>query len=166
MLEIGKIERIEAQIGYIFTDKKKLVQAFTTKSYAKEKNDKSIVCESQDSYRTQGDAILKNILVELVKKNGYKTPQEITDAKKALENEVKLAEIFSSFNISSDYFLMGKGETISERLRAETFESLICAMSLDMTLKSGTEISNKEIRDYISKWFEPYITKKEKIQKN
>ncbi|MGB9175246.1 MAG: hypothetical protein WCB46_00735 [Methanoregula sp.] len=160
MLEIRKIEQIEKKIDYDFKDKNKLVQAFTTKSYAKEKYDKKIVCESQESYRTQGDAILKTILIELVKKNGYETPKEITDAKKELEEKVKLAEIFSFFNIPQDCFLLGKGETVSRHLQAETFESLICAMSIDITSKSDEETANNRIRDYVSKWFEPHIQKK------
>jgi len=157
MLEIGKIERIERQIDYIFTDKNKLVQVFTTKSYAKEQKDLGKDCKSQEEYRTQGDSILKNILIELLKKNGYKTPQEISEAKSDLENGVKLAEIFSSFNISSDYWLKGRGERVSIPLRAETFESLICAIFLDISSTSGEELANKQIRNYISKWFEQFI---------
>jgi ribonuclease III len=163
--EIEKIKLIENRIGYVFKDKSNLVQAFVTKSYAKEKKDKGIVCMSQESYRTYGDVILKRILVELVKKNGYETPQEITDAKKELENQVKLAEIFSSFNIPPDHFLLGNGETVSRRLRAETFEALICAMFLDITSKSDEKIANSQLQDYISKWFEPHICQKNKINK-
>jgi len=157
MLELGKIERIETQIGYIFTDKNKLGQAFTTKSYAKEQNDLGIDCKSQEEYRTQGDSILKNVLVALLKKNGYKTPKEISEAKSDLENGVKLAEIFSSFNIPPDHYLKGRGERVSIPLRAETFESLICAIFLDISSISGEELANKQIRNYISKWFEPHI---------
>jgi hypothetical protein len=72
---------------------------------------------------------------------------------------VKLAEIFSSFNIPVDNFLMGKGEKVSLRLRSETFESLICAIFLDISTTFGEEIANKEIRKDISKWFEPFIPK-------
>ena len=116
-----------------------------------------IDCKSQEEYRTQGDSILKNVLIELLKKNGYKTPQEISEAKSDFENGVKLAEIFSSFNIPSDHWLKGRGERVSIPFRAETFESLICAIFLDISSTSGVEIANKEIRNYISKWFEPFI---------
>jgi ribonuclease III len=87
MLEIGKIERIETQIGFIFTDKNKLVQVFTTKSYAKEQNDLGINCKSQEEYRTQGDSILKNVLIELLKKMDTKLHKKFLKQKATLRME-------------------------------------------------------------------------------
>ena len=58
-MEIDKIKEIETRIGYSFTNRDILVQAVTTKSYAKEENDHKRPCKSQENFRTRGDAILK-----------------------------------------------------------------------------------------------------------
>jgi hypothetical protein len=81
VMDMDKIKGIENRIGYSFTDRDKLARAFTTKSFAKEETDHGRTCESQEGYRTRGDAILKQVLIEILTKNGYKTPQQITDAK-------------------------------------------------------------------------------------
>jgi dsRNA-specific ribonuclease len=161
MLDPEKIERIEKQIGYSFDDKNKLVQAFTTKSYvkeAKEQNNSDKDCKSQEEYRTLGDAILKQFLIVLLKKNGCNTPKEITEAKIKLEKGEKQAEIFSSFNIPFDHFQTGGGEKETTTLQAETFKSLICAIYDDISSKSDKESANTEISEYISKWYKQHIT--------
>jgi hypothetical protein len=60
-------------------------------------NDHHRLCKSQEEFRTHGDSILKEILIGLLKEHGFKTPQQITEAKSQLENKVKQYEIFSSF---------------------------------------------------------------------
>jgi ribonuclease-3 len=156
-MEISKIEEIESKIGYVFEDKEKLVQAFTTKSYAKELKDKGRFCESQESYRTLGDAILKMALIELLIKNKYSTPEQITTEKSKLERKENQAKIFLDFKIPFDYFQKAGTEPESIPLLAETFESLISSMFFDIGAKSKFENAYAGIRMYIFKWFQPYI---------
>ena len=156
-MDTDKLKEIEKQIGYSFNNRDRLVQAFTTKSYAKEENDHKRPCKSQEEYRTHGDAILKEVLIELLKEHGLKTPQHITEAKAQLECGAKLAEIFSSFQIPADCFQKRTGEPISLPLCAETFESLICAMYLDISSTTNEGNAKKEIKMYIATLFEPHI---------
>jgi ribonuclease-3 len=90
-------EFIERKLGYAFTDKSLIDQAFTTKSYAKESKDVDQPRESQESLRTIGDAILKKILIELLLEKGYSTPQQITEKKATLESESNLALLFKNW---------------------------------------------------------------------
>lgn len=149
-----KIEYIEKQIGYDFFEKNLLIQTFSTKSYAKEQKDLGKECASQEEFRTQGDALLKQFLIELLKKKGYKTPQQITEEKMRIENGENQATVFSSFNIPSEYFLMGNGEMMNRKLCAETFESLIYAIHQDISLCFGEGYADTEIKQFISKWFD------------
>ena len=156
-MEIDKIKEIETRIGYSFTNKDILIQAITTKSFAKEENDHKRPCKSQEDFRTHGDAILKEVLIDLLKEYGYETPQQITETKSQLENGVKLAEIFSAFKILPDHFQKRSGEGISLPLCAETFESLIYAIYFDMSTTTNEGNAKKEIKRYITRLFEPHI---------
>jgi ribonuclease-3 len=158
-MDFERIREIERLVEHTFTNKDLLVQALTTKSYAKEENDVNRLCKSQEAFRTHGDAILKEVLIDLLKEHNFNTQEQITDAKKQLENRVKLHEIFSSFKIPFEYFQKRKGEDESVPLYAETFESLIFAVYLDMIITTDVDSARTEIRKYIAKLFEPHIAK-------
>ena len=68
------IDRITKIIGYSFYNSKLLEQALTRRGYAKEMEDKETPCEHQLKFTTLGDAVLKVILVELLKDQGLLTP--------------------------------------------------------------------------------------------
>ena len=106
-----KLQSVEKALDYKFKNKSRLIQAFTTKSHAKEKKDEKISVESQDSLRTLGDAILKNTLIEILINLGLSTPKDITEKKKNLESREHLAIIFKNMKIPFACFKKGGGET-------------------------------------------------------
>jgi dsRNA-specific ribonuclease len=80
---------LELNMGYIFIEKDILNRALTTNGYVnefKQQNPNSPPIQSQDAFRTLGDAILKLILVDyLIKNKGYNKRGEITEEKKQAE---------------------------------------------------------------------------------
>jgi dsRNA-specific ribonuclease len=151
-----EIKFLEIALGYSFTDKERLIQAFTTKSYAKEKTEKKIheksPCESQDSLRTLGDAILKFALIEILLDLGLSTPKEITEAKANLESGEHLALIFKKMKIPFACFNKGNGEVESETLFTETLEAAVAGIYMD--LKDVDEREKlEELEEIIKIWF-------------
>ena len=146
-------DSIRHGIEYSFHDFSLLNQALTTKSYAKERSEKGIPCESQQSLRTLGDAILKEIIIELLIEQGYSTPKDITDIKKNLESQKRLAILFENLDINSDYVKKGTGEIESNRLFAETMEAIIAAMYFDIKNHNQKISAKDELKKYIANWF-------------
>lgn len=142
------------KIEYSFHDSSLINQAFTTKSYAKEMNEKGTPCESQQSLCTLGDAILKKIIIELLIEQGYATPKDITEIKKDLESHKRLAMLFENLDLNFEYVRKGTGERKSTRLFAETMEAIIAAMYLDIKKHNQTVSANEEVKKYIAYWYE------------
>jgi dsRNA-specific ribonuclease len=82
-------DELEDRIKYQFRDRKKLIQAFTRKAHAKEREEdsermgKGKKFPHQDTFRVLGDAVLKAALVDLLLKNeDLDTRGKITEEKK------------------------------------------------------------------------------------
>ena len=146
-------DSIKNGIDYSFHDSSLLNQAFTTKSYAKEMNEKGTPCESQQSLCTLGDAILKKIIIELLIEQGYSTPKDITEIKKDLESQKRLAILFENLDLNFDYVRKGTGERKSNRIFAETMEAIIAAMYLDIKKHNQAISANEELKKYIADWY-------------
>ncbi|HEY9207281.1 MAG TPA: ribonuclease III domain-containing protein [Candidatus Methanoperedens sp.] len=151
---------LELNIGYIFIEKDLLNRALTTNGYANEFNQQNPnypSIQSQDAFRTLGDAVLKLILVDhLIENKKYNRCGEITEEKKQAENRKTLARISRKLDIGH-FLKMGTGEREHDKIYdnddnlAETLEAIIGAIYLDI----GFEASKK----IIMKWpeFESFI---------
>jgi ribonuclease III len=128
-------EEIEERIGYRFSDREILTRALTRKAYANEQRQRGNFSPDQEVYCTLGDAVLKTVLVDLLIRSGASTPDEITQKKKELEREEKLASIGAAIGIGPS-IRFGKGEQKQNAagqpyVLAETLEALIGAIFVD-----------------------------------
>jgi len=80
-----EIRECEQEIGYIFTNKKRLVRALTRKGFSKEQKDIKQECENQETLSTLGDGVLGSILVDRLWNQGCKTKDEISKKKQELQ---------------------------------------------------------------------------------
>lgn len=144
---------IEDLIGYVFFEKDTLNRALTRKAYANEKKQRKCPCEDQELYCTLGDAVLKTVLIDLIIRAGFFTPDEVTQQKKELEREEQLARVAGELGISP-YILLGAGEKKHHAeqqpyVLAETLEAIIGAIFID----GGYEAAEQRIKH----WFNPYL---------
>ncbi|VVB87390.1 Ribonuclease 3 [uncultured archaeon] len=140
---------IEETLGYSFKNSTYLDRALTRKAYANEQKQQHKECEDQEIYRTLGDAVLKLALVDLLIKSGCDTRDDITNRKKDLEREEKLAEIGRNLGIGA-FIKLGIGEKKQRageepKVLAETLEAIIAAIYHD----GGFETA----KGTISKWY-------------
>lgn len=144
---------IEDLLGYVFFEKATLGRALTRKAFANEQKQRNCQCVDQEIFSTLGDAVLKAILVDLLIRGGYSTPDEITQRKKELEREELLAKIASDIGIGA-FIQLGLGEKKQHAERqpyvlSETLEALIGAIFID----GGYEAAEQRIKH----WFDPYL---------
>ena len=144
-----EMTELEMNIGHIFIDKKLLERALTTNAWV---NEHSIPdtdrIQSQEAFRTLGDAVLKLILVDILVAKGIEDSGKITEDKKDAENREKLSMISRKFNIGK-FMKMGKGEKEHNKIYdnddnlAETLEALIGAVYLDVGFDAAKKVIMK-----------------------
>jgi ribonuclease-3 len=144
---------VEELLGYFFFDTSLLDRALTRKAYANEQRQRNTPCEDQEVLATLGDAVLKTILIDLLIRFGYTTPDTVTQEKKALEREELLAKVAMELEVGS-FIRLGIGEQRQKAqeqpyVLAETLEALIGAIFLD----GGYEAAEQRIKH----WFDRYL---------
>ena len=100
-------DKLEDRIKYQFCDRKRLIQAFTRKAHAKEREEESermgkgIKFPHQDTFRVLGDAVLKAALVDMLLKNeDLDTRGKITEEKKQYESMEGLHKMAKELEIA------------------------------------------------------------------
>lgn len=151
--KVVKTISVEELLGYHFFDSSLLDRALTRKAYANEQRQRNTSCEDQEVLATLGDAVLKTVLIDLLIRSGYTTPDEVTQEKKALEREELLAKVAGELKIGS-FIRLGIGEQRQKAqeqpyVLAETLEALIGAIFLD----GGYEAAEQKIKH----WFDCYL---------
>ena len=147
------MESLENRLGYPFTTPARLARALTRKAYANEEHQRGRPCEDQEVLSTLGDAILKAIIVDLLVRAEYPTPDAITQEKKKLERRDTLAGIALQLEVGASIKL-GAGEKLQKAEKeplvlAETLEAIIGAIYQD----GGFEASHEAVL----KWYGPLI---------
>ncbi len=142
---------LEEQLGYFFFDKRILARALTTKAYALEQAQKGQTCEDQQAFCVLGDAVLKTALTELLIRAGYQAKGEITDKKKELECEAKLATLSETTGVAF-VIKLGEGEKQQKayeqpRVLAETFEAVIGGIYFDGGFSAARETIRRLFKD-------------------
>lgn len=140
----------EKKFDLKFNNKNLLVQAFVHRSYLNEHP--SFELGHNERLEFLGDAVLELIVTEyLFKKYPDKTEGELTSWRAALVNTNQLADVAAEIGLS-EFLLLSKGEKndidkAHHYILADTFESLIGAIYLDM----GYKITRDFIREKLIK---------------
>ena len=146
------IDRVEKVIGYEFSNKALLIQAFTRESYAKEQRVKVFDCEGNEQLEFFGDSVLKYLVVSGALDNFTNVVEET--GLHVMYKEGKLSEFISHWTdknmLSSridalglaQYLIMSKGDinqkaNENKSVKEDLFEALIGAMWID----SGKDVN-------------------------
>ena len=146
------IDAIEKVIGYEFSNKALLIQAFTRESYAKEQRVKGLDCEGNEQLEFFGDSVLKYLVVSGALDNFTNVVEET--GLHVMYKEGKLSEFISHWTdknmLSSridalglaQYLIMSKGDinqkaNENKSVKEDLFEALIGAMWID----SGKDVN-------------------------
>jgi ribonuclease-3 len=148
-LTLNQIRSIEVALGYVFQDKALLQRAMTRKAYALEQWQKGHSCKDQEEYCILGDAVLKLILIDVLRNYGYSNPGTITQQKQQLEKREYLGRMPQAIAIAP-HLLMNKGEkrqAVEQQtsVRGKTLEAVIAAIRED----AGYDITQQ----VVSSWF-------------
>ncbi len=132
--------KFEKEIGFEFTDKALLKQAFIHRSYINE--NKGADLDHNERLEFLGDAVLELVITDfLYKKYSDKDEGHLTAYRSALVNATTCADIATKIYIN-DYLLLSKGES-KDIGRARTYilanalEALIGAIYLDQGYDSA-----------------------------
>ena len=133
---MNPMERLEATIGYTFSDKKLLRQAMTHSSHSNETGDKNHHLLCNERLEFLGDSVL-SIAVSRYLYTTY--PQEGEGILTNMRKDVVCAEALARYARAvgiGDCLLLGKGEAQTggydkENILADAFEALLAAIYLD-----------------------------------
>lgn len=128
------IEKLEAQIDYVFRDKDLIRQALTHSSYANERKINKI--EDYERIEFLGDAVLELVSSEyLYEKQKSMSEGQLTRTRAAMVCEPSLASCARDIGLDG-YILLGKGEEMTggrnrDSIVSDVMEALIGAVYLD-----------------------------------
>lgn len=128
------IEKLEAQIDYVFRDKDLIRQALTHSSYANERKINKI--EDYERIEFLGDAVLELVSSEyLYERQKSMSEGQLTRTRAAMVCEPSLASCARDIGLDG-YILLGKGEEMTggrnrDSIVSDVMEALIGAVYLD-----------------------------------
>lgn len=128
------IEKLEAQIDYVFRDKNLIRQALTHSSYANERKINKI--EDYERIEFLGDAVLELVSSEyLYERQKSMSEGQLTRTRAAMVCEPSLASCARDIGLDG-YILLGKGEEMTggrnrDSIISDVMEALIGAVYLD-----------------------------------
>ena len=132
--------KFEERIGYTFSDKNLLKQAFVHRSYINENRAEKL--EHNERIEFLGDAVLELVVTNhLFITYPKKSEGELTALRSALVNTQALAIAAEELNIN-DFLLLSKGESrdngrARKYILADTFEAIIGAIYIDQGLEKS-----------------------------
>lgn len=128
------LSKLEAILGYSFTNKQLLVQALTHKSYANER--KINKTQSYERIEFLGDAVLELIISDYLYNHYKDKPEgELTKLRASIVCEYTLAMCAKDISLG-DFLFLSKGEELTggrnrDSILCDVFESLLGAIYLD-----------------------------------
>lgn len=146
------LDNLERSLGYIFKDKKLLIEALTHRSFYHENLDKTILHNERLEFL--GDSVLGFVIVEYLFLSEKKfTESAMAKIKSYLVKESVLSEIADSITLGK-YLRLGKGEEatggrIKKSILADAVEALIGAVYLDSGYKKVKRIILKLFKNKI-----------------
>lgn len=140
------IDAIQKVIGYEFSDKALLIQAFTRESYAKEQRVKGLDCEGNEQLEFFGDTVLGYLVVNgafdnftnVVENTGlhvmYKEGK-LSEFKSYWTKKERLSDAIDALGLAQ-YLIMSKGDINQKAnehksVKEDLFEALVGAMWID-----------------------------------
>lgn len=145
---------LEKSLGYSFKKKSLLKEAITHKSYAHEKQNRSVAFNERMEFL--GDAVLELIISEYL----FMTYSEYTEAdlsriKAYTVQESTLSMTAKEMDLGK-HLLLGKGEEITggrekASLLANVFEAVLAAIYMDSGYKKARDFVLKHLKDKIDK---------------
>ena len=132
--------KFEERIGYTFSNKNLLKQAFVHRSYINENRAEKL--EHNERIEFLGDAVLELVVTNhLFITYPKKSEGELTALRSALVNTQALAIAAEELNIN-DFLLLSKGESrdngrARKYILADTFEAIIGAIYIDQGLEKS-----------------------------
>ncbi len=134
---LENVNLIENVLGFKFTNKRNLICAFIHSSYYNE------FISNNPSYSGYSDnELMENIGDSIVNffgssylffESGVKSPGEITEMRKKIVSNESLTKYIDFLDISK-FLLVGKGQKITNSMKADLFESIIGAVYIDSNL--------------------------------
>ena len=144
-----KLEKLEEEIGYTFTNKELIQKALTHTSYAYEHG-----VESNEKLEFLGDSILEFISSKFLY-NNYKNLNEgeMTKVRASVVCESSLYKIATKHNFS-DFLYVGKSEKVNKgnhrpAILADSVEAVIAAIYLDSGLKQAEKFIIQNLEEEI-----------------
>ena len=131
---------LENKIGYSFKDKNLLKMALTHSSFANENNEKSY-----ERLEFLGDAVIELIVSDYIYKNVYLDSGLLSKLRASLVSTHYFCKISEDLGLGELMFKSKSLNTLSEKTKADLFESLVGAIYLDSGLKSAKEIILKYV---------------------
>jgi len=147
----------EKKLGFNFSDKNLLQQAFVHRSYLNENPELGL--EQNERLEFLGDAVLELVVTEyLYNQYPEKAEGELTNWRAALVNAKMLTKVAEELGFN-DFLLLSRGETkelgkARQYILANTFEALIGALYLDQ----GYKVADEFIKKYLIKNLPEIIT--------
>jgi len=160
-----QLDALEKEIGLKFTDQKVLLQALIHRSHLNENKGAS----SNERFEFLGDAILELWATEkLFTMFPDFTEGVLTNLRSLVVCTQNLAEVASTINLGQ-YLLLSRGEEThggrqNQSILADTFESLIGAIYLDLGPKSVDKFLSQFLQPSIDKISQQSIYKDPKSQ--
>ncbi|MEY4723093.1 MAG: hypothetical protein RLZZ324_606 [Candidatus Parcubacteria bacterium] len=132
--------KLEQTIGYVFTDRDVLTQAFVHRSYLNEHP--SFATGHNERLEFLGDAVLELVVTEHLYR-GFPNPEgELTNWRAALVNARMLADVAKEIDLESFMYLShGEAKDAGSKARmyilANAFEALIGALYMDKGMNAA-----------------------------
>jgi len=148
------LEKLQTSLKLKFKNPKLLNKAFIHRSYLNEH--KAYVGDSNERLEFLGDSVLSIVVSDFLFKKLLKSPEgELTQIRASLVRTETLAQIAQELDLGQ-YLFLSKGEEESggrtnKSILANTFESLIGAIYLDLGMEKAAGFIEKQI---LTKWEE------------
>lgn len=128
---------IEKKLGYTFSDKSLLKNAFTHSSYANEHR-----VQSNERLEFLGDSVLSVVITDELYHSYKKSEGDLSKIRASLVSEKSLAFIFSGLSLDK-YIICGeafKTAKVSQAMIADAFEATLAAIYLDGGITSARKV--------------------------
>lgn len=173
--DLERVSRLEKNIGYVYKDKSKALQAIVHSSYAYEHRREGMT--SNERLEFLGDSVLNFLITNKLYKEVSDMPEgEMSKLRASVVSEASLSECAKKLNVG-EVLLLGKGEEIMggrkrPSILADAMEAIIGSIYLDGGMEAAEEFVTRFLRENYEKaingtLFSDYKTKlQEEVQKS
>ena len=127
-------KQIESKIGYVFSNKEYLQNAFVHSSYANEHK-----VSSNERLEFLGDSVLSLVITDEIFHKMKKNEGDLSKIRASLVSEKSLSFIFSQLDLLS-HLICGEGlknSVPSQAMQADAMEAIIASVYLDSGMESA-----------------------------